>query len=675
MQLQNPLRWSRLARVLITSALPYANNELHIGHFRSTYIAADIYARFHRAIGDQVAFVCGTDEHGTPISLRSVIEGIPPIELTTKYYELDKQVFELAHISFDYFGRTTSSTHTTTTQWFFLELFKNGYIETKKTIQPYCETDKRYLPDRYVKGTCRYCGYQNARGDECENCGRVLLETDLLNPLCAICGKPTVPRQTENWYLTLNKFHSKLETWIKNNADLFPLYGREYLLNQFLAGELSSFGITRDLDWGVPVPLSNASGKVLYVWFDAPIGYVSFTKELCEKIGTDWQSYWKDPNTKIVHFIGKNIIYHHSLFWPSMLLGVDLNLPTFIVASGLLTLEGKKMSKSSGWGINARRFLTEFESDYLRYYLIEAAPLQEDLDFKFRDFQNKINADLVDTLGNFVHRTLHFIYSKFNGKIPTPKEFNSEDNELLGLIEQTKKKVSSSIEKFEFREGLDGVISLARAGNRYLTKSAPWNLVKNDVGRAATVLYVAASVVKALSVLTGPYLPKFSTKTWELLTQQASNATLSFDQIEKTLAPGSAISEPKPLFTKIGEDKIKRIMSSLDGGEKSQIEIADFSKLDLRVAQVLSAERVSNTKKLLKIKVKMGEQIKTIVSGIGDQYKPEELVNKKIVVLNNLKPSEFAGIVSGGMLLAAEQDGVVSLLTTMRDVADGSPIH
>lgn len=664
-----------MARVLITSALPYANNELHIGHFRSTYIAADIYARLRRAIGDEVAFVCGTDEHGTPISLRSVIEGVPPIELTTKYYELDKQVFELADISFDYFGRTTSATHTATTQWFFLELFKNGFIETKKTIQPYCETDKRYLPDRYVKGTCRYCGYQNARGDECENCGRVLLETDLLNPVCAICGKPTVPRQTENWYLILNKFRSRLEDWIKTSTDLFPLYGREYLLNQFLTGELSSFGITRDLDWGVPVPLSNASGKVLYVWFDAPIGYVSFTKELCEKIGSDWQNFWKDPNTKIVHFIGKNIIYHHSLFWPSMLLGVNLNLPTFIVASGLLTLEGKKMSKSSGWGINAKRFLEEFESDYLRYYLIDAAPLQEDLDFKFHDFQNKVNADLVDTLGNFIHRTLHFIYSKFDSKIPIPNDFSNEDKELLGLIGQTKDKVISSVEKFEFREGLDAVISLARAGNKYLTKSAPWSLIRTDAKRAATVLYTAASVVKALSILSGPYLPKFSAKTWGILTQQTPTEALSFEEVQKSLTPGSTISEPKPLFSKIEESKIKQLIGSLEQSEKSQIEITDFSKLDLKIGQVLSAEKIVDTKKLLKIKVKIGEQIRTIVSGIGDQYKPEELVNKKIVVLTNLRPSEFAGVMSEGMLLAAEQNGVVSLLTVMRDISDGSPVH
>ncbi|PSN83133.1 hypothetical protein B9Q13_00120 [Candidatus Marsarchaeota G2 archaeon ECH_B_SAG-G16] len=659
-------------KILVTAALPYANNELHIGHFRSTYIIADVYARLHRALGDDVVFICGTDEHGTPISLRAIKEGVSPIEITTKYYELDKKVFKDTEISFDYFGRTTSKEHEELVQWFFLELLKKGFITTKKTQQPYCEYDKRFLPDRYVRGTCKYCGYPDAKGDECDNCGRVLAQGDLLNPVCAICGKPTTIRETENWYFDLEKFHKELQAWIENSENLFPLYGKKYLLTQFLSKPLESFGITRDLEWGVPVPLQEAKGKVFYVWFDAPIGYVSFLKEYCDKNGCSWKDFWQNKDSKIVHFIGRNIIYHHGLFWPSMLLGVGLNLPTNIVAAGLLNLSGKKMAKSSGWMIKAQDFVKVLNNDYLRYYLIIAAPLEEDLDFKLEDFQKRVNGDLVDSLGNFVHRTLHFIYTKFNGEIPTPSNLSDDDKALINQIEQVKEKVISSIDSFEYRAGLDALISLARNGNKYLTKNAPWELVQKDLERAKTVLFVCAQLVKALALLSTPYLPGFSRSVWQLLTGQTSLPQRPFEELKTTLE-GTKILEPKPVFQKIDDKTIKTLLPVET--QKTQVTLQDFQKLDIRVAQVLEASKIPNSKKLLKLTVKIGNEIKTIVSGIADQYEPQSLIGKKIVVLNNLQPAEFMGVKSEAMLLAAEDNGSVSLLTVMRDIADGSPVH
>lgn len=663
-----------MARLLVTAGLPYANNELHLGHFRSTYITPDVYARFHRLLGDDVLFVCGTDEHGTPISLRAVREGVKPEKIAEQYYRLDLEVFSKSRISFDYFGRTTSQEHKETVQWFFSELLKKGYIFEKEKTLNYCEYDKRFLPDRYVRGTCRFCGYTLARGDECENCGRVLTEEDLLNPVCAICERPTVKRKTKNWFFDLEKFHSQLETWISTNDGLLPLYGKEYIMNQFISKPLESFEITRDLDWGVEVPLEEARGKVFYVWFDAPVGYVSFVKEYCKTHGRRWEDFWLDKDTKIVHFIGKNILYHHTLFWPAMLLGTDMRLPSSVPAAGLLTLQGRRLSKSSGWMITTREFLDKFDADLLRYYLLIGAPLSEDMEFKIDDFQKRVNGDLVDTLGNFVHRTLHFVATKFGSRVPEPATLDDEDRRLLSLVSESRERVTHSIESFEFRAGLESVVMLAREGNRYLTKRAPWDLIRTDTKRAATVVYVAVQLVKALAVLSAAYLPGFSEKVWAMVTNGSKLPADGLRELDVPISPGTVIGEPKPVFRKVEDSQLSGLLERF-AKDTPTVSLEDFRKLDIRVATVISAERVPRSKKLLKITVKIGDQKKSIVSGIGDQYSPESLIGRKIIVLNNLEPAVFMGVKSEGMLLAAEEDAKVSLLTVMVDMPDGVSVH
>ena len=663
-----------MARLLITAGLPYANNELHLGHFRSTYITPDIYARFHRLLGDDVLFVCGTDEHGTPISLRAVKEGVNPETIAGQYYRLDLEVFTRGQISFDYFGRTTSPGHKESVQWFFSELLKRGFIFEKEKTLNYCEYDKRFLPDRYVRGTCRFCGYAFARGDECENCGRVLTEDDLLNPVCAICERPTIKKKTKNWFFDLEKFRPDLERWISSSEGLLPLYGKEYIMNQFLSKPLESFEITRDLDWGVEVPLKEARGKVFYVWFDAPVGYVSFVREYCSAHGKRWGDFWLDKDTKIVHFIGKNILYHHTLFWPAMLLGTGMRLPSAIPAAGLLTLQGRRLSKSSGWMITVKEFLDRFDNDFLRYYLLIGAPLSEDMEFKIDDFQKRVNGDLVDTLGNFVHRTLHFVATKFGSRVPEPATLEEEDRRMLSLITESREKTTHSIESFEFRSGIESVIMLAREGNRYLTKYAPWDLVRTDPKRAATVVYVAVQLVKAVAILSAAYLPGFSEKVWEMLTNGSKLPVDALHTLDTPVAPGTTTGEPKPVFRKVEGSQVSGFLEKF-AKDTPTVSLGDFKKLDIRVATVVSAERVPRSKRLLKITVKVGDQKKNIVSGIGDQYSPESLVGRKIIVLNNLEPAIFMGIKSDGMLLAAEEDTKVSLLTVMEDVPDGTSVH
>ncbi len=637
-------------------------------------MTADIFVRMRRALGDDVLFVCGTDEHGTSAALRATSEGVSTLEITTRYHDLDKQVLARVGIHFDYFGRTTSRVHHQTVQWFFARLQEKGSIKSAQSEENYCRKDQRFLPDRYVNGKCRFCGYLRASGDECENCGRALDKQDLLEPVCAICGESTEKKPTLQWYMQLEDFRDRIKDWISGNDPVLPVYGREFLLKQFLSASLENFSISRDLEWGVPVPLAGAEGKVFYVWFDALIGYVSFVKEaIQDRSGASWEDYWKDPKSRIVHFIGKGMVYQHAIFWPAMLLGTELRLPNSIIASGHLNLGGKRMSESSGWIILAEDFLEQFDPDFLRYYLIEGAPLTDDLDFRFKEFQERVNADLVDTLGNFVHRALRFVSDKFGGRVPAPAKVTPEDEELIVRVADAKKKVIESIDSFEFRSGLQAIISLARDGNRYLTRSAPWNLLRTDPKRAETVIYVSVSLARALTILSAPYLPNFTKRTSVMLGLNSYES--GYEALEKELPPDSVIGRPAPPYQKVTEQMISDMMLRISAENSEEVDIDYFSKLDLRVATVVAAENVADTKKLLKLRVRLGRETKTIVSGIADQYDPTDLVGKKVVVINNLKPSRFAGVVSQGMLLAAEAGGVVSILVPLKEVADGSRVH
>ncbi len=663
----------RLAKVLVTAALPCANEELYIGRLR-TFVTADIFVRMRRALGDDVLFICGTDEHCTSAALRASSEGVSTLEITTRYHDLDKQVLARAGINFDYFGRTTSRVHHETVQWFFARLQEKGAVESVQTEENYCRKDKRFLPDRYVNGKCGFCGYLGARGDGCENCGRMLDKQGLLEPVCALCGESTEKRPTWHWYLRLEDFHDRIKERISTSEPMLPVYGQEFLLKQFLSASLENFSISRDLEWGVPVPLAGAEGKVFSDWFDALIGYVSFAKEAVQgRSGASWEDYWKDPTSRIVHFIGKGFVYQHAIFWPAMLLGTELRLPNSIVASGHANLEGKRMSKSSGWTILAEDFLEQFDPDFLRYYLIGGASLSGDLDFKFKEFQERVNADLVDTLGSFVHRALRFVSDKFGGKVPTPTEFTPEDKEFIVRVADVKKRVIESIDSFEFTSGLQAIISLARDGNNYLTKSAPWNLLRSDTKRAETVIYVSVYLARALEILSAPYLPNFAEKTSVML--GASSQEGGYGALERELASGSVIGHPAPPYQKVTEQMISDMMLRMSARNREEVDISYFAKLDIRVATIVAAEKVTDAKKLLRLRVRMGKETKTIVSGIADQYTPADLVGKKIVVINNLKPSRFAGVVSQGMLLAAEAGGAVSILVPLNDIEDGARVH
>jgi methionyl-tRNA synthetase len=545
-------------KILVTAALPYANEELHIAHARSTYIPADIYVRYHRLKGSKVIYICGTDEHGTPISVRAEQEGVSPRKVIDKYYARDREDFRRLEISFDNFSRTSRKIHYKTTQEFFLKLLEKGYVYEEKSKLPYCIKCRRFLPDRYVQGICPHCGFPEARGDECDSCGRVLHEGELLEPKCVICKSSTEMRETTHWFLRLSAFQEFLLGWIKNTEGLLPAYGKAFLIRQYLEKPLREICITRDLNWGVPVPLKEAKGKVLYVWFDAPIGYIDSTKEFASKIGkpNEWKKYWLKGDSKLVHFIGKGIIYHHAIFWPSILYGVGYRLPSAIVAFGHGNLEGRKMSKSRGWYVSIKDFLENFESDSLRYYWTISAPLSEDADFSWDEFARRHNDELADILGNFIHRTLIFTLKYFKGKIPAPA-LQDYDRETLKAINETYVKVTNYIEKFDFHAALKSIMELAALGNKYLNDTQPWTTVKTEPKKAATSIYVSAQIVKALSVLLAPFLPSTANKIWRFLNLKGKVHEQKWSEALKRLPKNQKIRKPQPLFKKIQPELIE----------------------------------------------------------------------------------------------------------------------
>lgn len=647
-----------MTKVFITSALPYANGPCHLGHLRSTYIPADIYARYNRMNGNDVLFVCASDEHGTPIAVRAEQEGKPPKQVAGRYYEMIKNDLENCNISFDNFTRTTDPKHYEISQNFFLKLYEKGYIYEKIIKQPYCEECGRFLPDRYVEGICPHCDGEGARGDHCETCGRHLEPTQLVDPKCLICSSTPEIRESKQYFFKLSHFQDELQTWIESNNELPPNV-KNYAL-QWLKEGLKDWILTRDMEWGIPVPLDDAEGKIIYVWGEAFLGYISSAAQWSEKTGKPWEEYWND---RPVHFIGKDIIYHHSIFWPALLMAYGCNLPYTVIAGEYLSLEGRKMSTSKNWVIWVSDFLKSFDSDILRYYLVANAPLSRDTDFSWDDFQRRVNDELADVLGNFLHRTFTFTNRFFDGTIPEPSEFDDYDKEFEAKIKALPSVVSGLIEEFKFREGLIEITKLAKYGNKYFNDKEPWKTVKTDNKLASNCIYLANQLAKTMAVTLVPYLPE---KTIEIFETLKIDPDVNWEDAQKFLEAGHSIGTPQPIFLKIEDDVINAekelLYENLKEEEtmKEEITIDTFASMDLRVGKVIEAENVKKSDNLLKLTVDIKEKQIQVVAGVAKKYSPEEILMRKVIVLVNLPPAKLFGIKSEGMLLATDN---MSLLT------------
>jgi len=647
-----------LSKVFITSALPYANGPCHLGHMRSTYIPADIYARYNRMKGKDVIFVCATDEHGTPIAVRAEQEGKEPIEVAGRYYEMIKNDLDNCSISLDNFTRTTDPKHYEISQNFFLKLHKKGYIYEKIIKQPYCKECARFLPDRYVEGTCPNCGGE-ARGDHCETCGRHLEPIQIIEPTCLICKSTPEIRESKQYFFELSKLQDQLKEWVISNNYLPPNV-KNYTL-QWLKEGLKDWILTRDMEWGIPVPLEDAEGKIIYVWGEAFLGYISSAAQWSEKTGKPWEEYWND---QAIHFIGKDIIYHHSIFWPALLMAYECKLPHTIIAGEYLSLEGMKMSTSKNWVIWVSDFLKTFDSDTLRYYLIVNAPLSRDTDFSWDDFQRRVNDELADVLGNFLHRTFTFTTRFFEGKIPEPSDFDEYDREFESKIKALPKIVGDFIENFKFREGLIEIIKLAKYGNKYFNDKEPWKTVKTNNKTAKNCLYLSNQLAKALAVTLVPYIP---VKTQEIFKTLNIENNCNWDNAADFIPAGHELGEANPIFLKVEDDVIKNEKQNLYKNlkdvntMKDEISIDDFATMDLRVGKIVQAENIKKSDKLLKLMVDIGEKQIQVVAGVAKKYSPEEVLNKTVIVLVNLPPAKLFGIKSEGMLLATDNN--MSLLT------------
>ena len=674
----------KFKRYLVTAALPYANGPVHIGHLAGVYVPADIYCRYLRLKGEDVKFVCGSDEHGVPITIKARQEGVSPQQIVDKYHEMIKGAFNRFGISFDIYHRTTNPIHYQTASEFFKTLFDKGEFIEKTTNQFFDEEAGQFLADRYITGTCPRCNYDNAYGDQCEKCGSSLSPDELINPRSTISGSKPVYKETRHWYLPLDKYEPFLRKWIleENKHWKSNVYGQ---CKSWLDGGLEPRAVTRDLDWGIPVPIEGVTGKVLYVWFDAPIGYISATKELTK----DWQKYWKDAETKMVHFIGKDNIVFHCIIFPAMLKAEGTYiLPDNVPANEFLNLEGDKISTSRNWAVWLHEYLDEFKDkqDVLRYVLCSSAPETKDNDFTWKDFQARNNNELVAILGNFVHRSFILTHKYFDGRVPALNNPDKYDNEVLGEMINIRKQVESNLDNFRFREALKEAMNLARLGNKYLADREPWILIRTDKERTGNVLNVALQITANLSALIEPFLPVTSKKMIEYLNMDP----LKWSEIGKTnvLETGHELRESRLLFEKI-EDKIiqeqldkltriKKLNESKAAGlepAKNQVTYEEFNNMDIRIGKILSAEKVPKTDKLLKLTIDTGLDTRTIVSGIAEYFKPEDLPGKQVSVLANLAPRNIKGIESRGMILLAEEpDGKFVFIIPEEGTTPGSTV-
>jgi methionyl-tRNA synthetase len=659
-----------LRKILVTTALPYANGPIHLGHIAGCYLPADIYTRYQRMRGNNVIHIGGTDENGVPITIKAEEKGKTPQEVVDYYHKSIKESFNKFGIEFDNFSRTSIPLHHKIVQDFFLNLYNKGYIIPKIEEQFFCQKCQRFLPDRYVEGTCPYCGFEGARGDQCDECGRLLEPKDLKNPRCKVCGSTPVLRKTKQWFFRLDLLESRLKEWLLTKKN-WKENVRKFALGWIKEG-LIPRAITRDISWGVPVPLPEAKRKVFYVWFDNVIGYISSTIEWAKILGEPekWRDYWESQDTELVHFIGKDNIVFHAITWPAMLMAHGgFILPSQIPANEFLTIEAKQMSTSRNWAIWLDDYLNKFSPDPLRYALASNAPERSDSNFTWNGFLQKNNSELVGILGNFVNRTLRFMTNYLGGIIPHPEKTIPEDNLFLGKIDNAREEVGKSFEKFGVRRAVSKIMDLAREGNRYFDYNRPWELRKRDSGRAKTVIYTASVLAANFGLLFEPVLPFTAKKIRDILKIDESR----WDDIGKPLIhEGMEIENLTILFNKIDRETIEIQRRKLMG--KSEIKFEDFDKLDLRIAEVIDASRISGTDRLIKLKINIGTEERQIVAGIGETYTPEELKGKKIVVLCNLEPKRIRGEESNGMLLAAVVAKKPILLVPDKDVPPGSSI-
>ncbi|MDO9274298.1 MAG: methionine--tRNA ligase [Lutibacter sp.] len=696
---------AKAVRYTITAALPYTNGPVHIGHLAGVYVPADIYARYLRMKGNDVIYICGSDEHGVPITIKAKKEGVSPQDVVDKYHAIIKKSFEDFGISFDNYSRTSAEIHHKTASEFFRKLYDEGKFIEETSEQLYDEEANQFLADRFVVGTCPKCGNEESYGDQCEKCGTSHNATDLINPKSAITGNVPTKKMTKHWYLPLENYEKWLREWIvvghKNDWKANVL-GQ---VKSWLDDGLKPRAVTRDLDWGIPVPVKNAEGKVLYVWFDAPIGYISSTKEWAAREGKDWEPYWKDKDTKLIHFIGKDNIVFHCIIFPAMLKAEGTYiLPENVPANEFLNLEGNKISTSKNWAVWLHEYLVDFpdKQDVLRYALTANAPETKDNDFTWKDFQARNNNELVAIFGNFINRVVVLTEKYYNGVVPEPNEFSDIDHETLEKMHKFPSIIGNSIDRYRFREASQELLNLARLGNKYLADEEPWKMIKVDEERVKTVMYVALQIASALAILSEPFLPFTSVKLKGILNitstplSHQSDSPLSgaegwndVEDNDELLPPNHQIGKGELLFSKIEDDEILAQLDRLEATklanisennvaepQKETIEFDDFTKLDIRVGTIVEAVKVPKTKKLLQLKVDVGIDIRTIVSGIAESFSPEDIIGQKVTVLVNLAPRILKGVESQGMILMTNTpDGKLAFIEPENDsVANGAQV-
>lgn len=687
---------SKYKRHLVTAALPYANGAVHIGHLAGVYVPADIYCRYLRMRGEDVRFICGSDEHGVPITIKAKQNNCTPQEIVDKYHHIIKDSFERLGITFDIYSRTSSAIHHKTAAEFFRKLYDQGNFIEKESEQYYDEEAGQFLADRYITGTCPKCSAENAYGDQCEKCGSTLSPTELINPRSTLSGNTPVMKKTSHWYLPLDQYEPWLKEWILEGHKEWKtnVYGQ---CKSWLDGGLQPRAVSRDLDWGVPVPVEGAQGKVLYVWFDAPIGYISNTIEL---MPDEWEAWWKNEETKLVHFIGKDNIVFHCIVFPSMLkaFGDGYILPENVPANEFLNLEGNKISTSRNWAVWLHEYLEEFpgKEDVLRYVLCANAPETKDNDFTWKDFQTRNNSELVGIFGNFVNRAVVLTHKYFGGEVPSAGNLEQSDKEVLTAIPAIRTSIEQNLETYHFREAMREAMNLARLGNKYLTDTEPWKLAKSDMERVATILNVSLQICANLSIAFEPFLPFTSAKLREIL--NLGNISWEAFGQPSILAAGHKLNEARLLFEKIEDSEIEFQINKLNNTKESnntndtdqaasqplqptalplkeECSYDDFMKMDIRTATVLEAKRVPKTDKLLELTIDTGQDKRTIVSGIAEYYTAEEMVGKQICILANLAPRKIKGIESRGMILMAkEENGKMKIVTPEERLSDGSSI-
>tara|TARA_B100001057_G_scaffold272196_1_gene272463 strand:- start:186 stop:2249 length:2064 start_codon:yes stop_codon:yes gene_type:complete len=682
-------------RHTITAALPYANGPLHLGHLAGVYISADIYARFLRSNGEDVAFICGSDEHGAAITLRAKKENKSPKEIVDEYHFSNKDIFEKLGISFDIYDRTSSKHHHETAQELFLEMDKKGAFVKKESEQYFDEEYQQFLADRYITGQCPKCGYQNAYGDQCEKCGSALSSSELIHPISTLSGKSPQLKSTTHWYLPLDRHEKWLSDWIQKgiyNGE--QVHNPENWKNQvvgqcmsWIKAGLQPRAITRDLDWGVSVPVQDGEGKVLYVWFDAPIGYISATKKWANENGKSWEDYWKSKDTNLVHFLAKDNIVFHTIIFPAILSELDgYILPTNVPANEFLNLEGQKLSTSRNWAVWGKDYITEFpnQEDILRYVLCSIAPENKDSDFSWKDFQARNNNELCSIFGNFVNRTLVLTKKYYNRVTPSRNNLLEVDIELLKTIKETPENIAQAISSFRFRDAQGEAMKLARAGNKYLADTEPWKLIKTDPERVKTIMNISLQITANLAIVFEPFMPKKALELAELL-----NINLPrWDQAGKDqlINENHIINEPRILFQKIEDEKIDEQIKKLKNQDqkpnkyppmKEEITFDEFSKMDLRVGTITAAEKIEKADKLLKLTVDTGIDVRTVVSGIAEHFKPQEVIGQKVSILLNLAPRKIRGVESQGMILMAETEtGELAFVSpTNKEIDAGNTIR